>query len=77
MDKCDRCGVAEKADGWRLCPSCLEASARQTANERRRKTREGRQRIGAKPNSQSLLSAERDEQVGGMSRAVRVMEENG
>jgi uncharacterized Zn finger protein (UPF0148 family) len=77
MEKCDRCGVAEKADGWRLCPSCLDASARQTASERRRKTREGRQRIGAKSNSPSLFSAERDEQVGGMSRAVRAMEDNG
>jgi len=75
MELCDQCEIRTKADGWRFCRECLEANAKKTIDERRRKAKEGRQRIGAGSAATRSISADRDEQIGGMSRCVRSMED--
>lgn len=74
-DSCEKCASRPRVDGWRFCRVCLEANAKNTVADRKRKAKEGRQRIGSGSNANRLLSADCDEQIGGMSRCVRSMED--
>ena len=75
MDRCEQCGLRTKVDGWRFCRECFETRNKSTLAERARKAKEGRQRIKTGRDFNSVIDADHDEQIGGMSRSVRAMEE--
>lgn len=75
MDRCERCHTGTKADGWRFCPQCLAESQSLAIAERKRRQKEGRQVIGGRRDSNSTADFDHDEQIGGMSRCVRNLED--
>jgi hypothetical protein len=72
---CERCRASKKVDGWRFCSACLAESQSQTLAERKRRDKEGRQVIGGPRASNSTADWDHDEQIGGMSRCVRNLED--
>ena len=72
---CERCRASNKVDGWRFCSACLAESQSQTLAARKRRDKEGRQVIGGRRDSNSTADCEHDEQIGGMSRCVRSLED--
>ena len=72
---CERCRASNKVDGWRFCSACLAESYSHTLAERIRRGKEGRQVIGGRRDSNSTADSEHDEQIGGMSRCVRNLED--
>ena len=72
---CERCGSKNKVDGWRFCCACLAESHSQRLAERIRRAKEGRQVIGGIRDSNSTADCDHDEQIGGMSRCVRNLED--
>lgn len=75
MGRCEQCHTDTKADGWRFCPRCLAERQSQVIAERKRRQKEGRQVIGGSRDSNSTADYEHDEQIGGMSRCVRNLED--
>ena len=72
---CERCALKNKVDGWRFCSGCLADSQSETLAARKRRNKEGRQVIGGRRDSNSTADCEHDEQIGGMSRCVRNLED--
>ena len=72
---CERCHSKGKVDGWRFCAGCLAESQTQALAERKRQQKEGRQVIGGSRDSNSTADCDHDEQIGGMSRCVRNLED--
>ncbi len=75
MARCEQCDLRTKVDGWRFCCECLQSRNKSTLAERARKAKEGRQRVKSGRDFNSVIDADHDEQIGGMSRSVRAMEE--
>lgn len=72
---CIQCG-APCAEFWRVCQKCHAFNAKQRAKERKKwLDREKQICAAARCRGSSLLSAERDEQVGGYSHGVRILED--
>jgi len=72
---CERCRAKSKVDGWRFCSACLTESQSQALAARRRRNKEGRQVIGGIRDMNSTTDCDHDEQIGGMSRCVRNLED--
>jgi hypothetical protein len=72
---CEKCRANKKLDGWRFCSFCLSESQSQTIAARKRRSKEGRQVIGGPRVTNSTADCDHDEQIGGMSRCVRNLED--
>lgn len=72
---CERCRAKRKVDGWRFCSACLTESQSQALAARKRRNKEGRQVIGGIRHMNSTADCDHDEQIGGMSRCVRNLED--